>query len=71
MLKPTSIQLLYAINKLMRKMKLVCVGNGMAGVRTLEELIKIAPDLYEITVSVHSLPRTTTLSCPRLWLPVK
>jgi nitrite reductase (NADH) large subunit len=32
------------------KMKLVLVGNGMAGVRTLEELIKIAPDLYDITV---------------------
>jgi nitrite reductase (NADH) large subunit len=26
------------------------IGNGMAGVRTLEELLKIAPDLYEITV---------------------
>src|SRR6476469_10069675 len=34
----------------MRKMKLVCVGNGMAGVRTIEELLKIAPDLYEVTV---------------------
>jgi nitrite reductase (NADH) large subunit len=34
----------------MRKMKLVMVGNGMAGVRTLEELLKIAPDLYDITV---------------------
>jgi len=34
----------------MKKMKLVMVGNGMAGVRTLEELLKIAPDLYEITV---------------------
>jgi len=34
----------------MRKMKLVMVGNGMAGVRTLEELLKLAPDLYEITV---------------------
>jgi nitrite reductase (NADH) large subunit len=34
----------------MDKMKLVLVGNGMAGVRTLEELLKIAPDLYEITV---------------------
>ena len=33
-----------------RKQKLVMVGNGMAGVRTLEELLKIAPDLYEITV---------------------
>ena len=34
----------------MKKMKLVMVGNGMAGVRTLEELLKIAPELYEITV---------------------
>src|SRR5690606_38326014 len=34
----------------MKKMKLVVVGNGMAGVRTLEELLKIAPDLYDITV---------------------
>jgi len=34
----------------MKKLKLVMIGNGMAGVRTLEELIKIAPDLYDITV---------------------
>ena len=34
----------------MKKMKLVLVGNGMAGVRTLEELLKIAPELYDITV---------------------
>src|SRR5438105_6074580 len=34
----------------MRRTKLVCVGNGMAGVRTIEELLKIAPDLYDITV---------------------
>ena len=34
----------------MKKMKLVMVGNGMAGVRTLEELLKVAPDLYDITV---------------------
>ena len=33
-----------------KKTKLVMVGNGMAGVRTLEELLKIAPDLYDITV---------------------
>ncbi|MCH8156883.1 MAG: NAD(P)/FAD-dependent oxidoreductase [Nitrospinae bacterium] len=32
------------------KEKLVLVGNGMAGVRTLEELLKVAPDLYDITV---------------------
>jgi nitrite reductase (NADH) large subunit len=34
----------------MRHMKLVMVGNGMAGVRTLEELLKLDPDLYEVTV---------------------
>jgi nitrite reductase (NADH) large subunit len=34
----------------MQKMKLVVVGNGMAGMRTVEELLKIAPDLYQITV---------------------
>ena len=34
----------------MKKMKLVLIGNGMAGVRTLEELVKIAPELYDITV---------------------
>ncbi len=34
----------------MNKPKLVLVGNGMAGVRTLEELLKVAPDLYDITV---------------------
>jgi len=34
----------------MKKMKLVMIGNGMAGVRTLEELLKISPDLYDITV---------------------
>ncbi len=32
------------------KLKLVMVGNGMAGVRTIEELLKLAPDLYDITV---------------------
>ena len=34
----------------MQKLKLVVVGNGMAGMRTVEELLKIAPDLYDITV---------------------
>ncbi len=34
----------------MQKMKLVVVGNGMAGMRTVEELLKIAPELYDITV---------------------
>ena len=30
--------------------KLVVVGNGMAGMRTVEEVLRIAPDLYDITV---------------------
>ena len=34
----------------MDKQKLVVVGNGMAGTRVIEELLKLAPDLYEITV---------------------
>ena len=34
----------------MKKMNLVMVGNGMAGVRTLEEMLKIAPEQYNITV---------------------
>jgi len=32
------------------KEKLVVIGNGMAGMRTVEELLKIAPDAYEISV---------------------
>jgi nitrite reductase (NADH) large subunit len=35
---------------MMNKPKLVLIGNGMAGVRTLEELLKQAPDKYDITV---------------------
>ncbi len=33
-----------------KKQKLVMIGNGMAGARTLEELLKIAPELYDISV---------------------
>lgn len=34
----------------MKKQKMVCIGNGMAGVRAVEELLKLAPDLYDITI---------------------
>ena len=34
----------------MEKQKLVLVGNGMAGIRTIEALLELAPDRYEITV---------------------
>ncbi|MCW9024951.1 MAG: nitrite reductase large subunit NirB [Gammaproteobacteria bacterium] len=32
------------------KERLVVIGNGMAGIRTVEELLKVAPDAYDITV---------------------
>ncbi|GGX91766.1 NAD(P)/FAD-dependent oxidoreductase [Massilia dura] len=32
------------------KPSLVVIGNGMAGMRTVEELLALAPDLYDITV---------------------
>lgn len=33
-----------------KRQKLVMVGNGMAGMRTIEELLARAPDLYDITI---------------------
>ncbi len=32
------------------KSRLIVIGNGMAGIRTVEELLALAPDRYEITV---------------------
>ncbi len=32
------------------KEKLILIGNGMAGIRTLEEILKRNPDRFEITV---------------------
>jgi nitrite reductase (NADH) large subunit len=32
------------------KPRLVVIGNGMAGMRTIDELLALAPDLYDITV---------------------
>lgn len=34
----------------MKKQKLILVGNGMAGVRCIEEILKLSPDRYEITI---------------------
>ncbi|MDT8861044.1 nitrite reductase large subunit NirB [Alkalihalobacillus sp. MEB130] len=34
----------------MSKKKLVMIGNGMAGVRVIEEILKVNRDLYEITI---------------------
>ncbi|NOR80543.1 MAG: NAD(P)/FAD-dependent oxidoreductase, partial [Methyloprofundus sp.] len=32
------------------KQRLVVIGNGMAGIRTVEELLSASPDTYDITV---------------------
>ena len=37
-------------NGMSRRQRLVVVGNGMAGMRTVEELLARAPDRYDITV---------------------
>jgi len=34
----------------MKQPRLVVIGNGMAGIRTVEELLKLAPGMYDITV---------------------
>ena len=34
----------------MKKRKLVMIGNGMAGIRTMEELLKMAPYAFDITI---------------------
>jgi hypothetical protein len=50
------------------KQKLVMVGNGMAGVRTLEELLKIAPGCTTSPCSAPSrIPTTTASCCRRCW----
>jgi len=38
------------MGKKTQKARLVVIGNGMAGIRTVEELLKMAPELYDITV---------------------
>src|SRR3954470_5392548 len=34
----------------MKKKKLILVGNGMAGVKTIEEILKISKEHFEITI---------------------
>lgn len=34
----------------MKQPRLVVIGNGMAGIRTVEELLKLMPGMYHITV---------------------
>ena len=40
------------------KERLVLIGNGMAGIRTLEELLKLEPERYAITVFGDELEST-------------
>ena len=35
---------------MVKREKLVLIGNGMAGVRVIEHLLKLAPDAYDITI---------------------
>jgi len=42
----------------LRRRRLVVIGNGMAAMRTLEELLELAPEAYEITVFAAE-PRET------------
>jgi nitrite reductase (NADH) large subunit len=46
------LKVIYSLicNEVTMKEKLVLVGNGMAGVRTIEELLKHGTDYYDITV---------------------
>ena len=39
-----------AIQRFPGKQKLVVIGNGMAGIRTIEEFLKMSPEDFEITV---------------------
>lgn len=39
-----------AVRRKARRRKLVVVGNGMAGMKTVEQLLELAPGAYEITV---------------------
>ena len=34
----------------MRRKKLLVVGNGMAGIRCVEEILKLDPELFDITI---------------------
>ena len=38
------------MNMVRAKQRLVVIGNGMAGMRAVEELLEFAPDRYDITV---------------------
>ena len=35
---------------MMKKQKLVLIGNGMAGIKAIEELLKLDSEMYDITV---------------------
>lgn len=48
----------------MKQPRLVVIGNGMAGIRTVEELLKLMPGMYHITVfGAEPASRTSTTSC--------
>ena len=49
-----------------KKTRLVVIGNGMAGIRTIEELLKMSPDEFEITVfGAEPQPNYNRIRCRR------
>ena len=45
------------------KKRLVMIGNGMAGIRCMEEILKHDSDSYEITILEMNRIQTTTALC--------
>ena len=47
----------------MAKQKLVMIGNGMAGLRTIEEILERSQSQFDITIIEKNLIRTITELC--------
>ena len=47
----------------MAKQKLVMIGNGMAGLRTIEEILERSQSQFDITIIGKNLIRTITELC--------
>lgn len=53
------------------KKRLVMIGNGMAGIRCMEEILKHDSDSYEITILEMNLIQTTTVLCSLMFYKAK
>ena len=51
-----------------QRQRLVVIGNGMAGMRTVSELLARTPHRYDITVfGAEPHPNSTASRCRRFW----